>query len=606
MKRIIPSLLILIPLLVNAQKNAFPENLLNGQAIKYQELPFKAQFQKVQIFEGNIHCTVLDLKNDMQIYVIYRPGDEAFVPFYIGQAGTFYAGNGMAGHIVPGGTANIKGVQNLSNERDIIRTPDQHIYFTSDAEGLFQLYSQEKNKAKKIELKELNQHQIINLWNNNSSIYFDAVSYQTGQTKSYMYEQNQLTEIEFHARSISFTDNLLVYIEKDSMKILSTSPENSVIQFVFFFLNDDYEEAVSLTKAEADYLSIDSNAIIDGVIEKQALEHLKTKLKESETPLPLERKDYLQAKITQENSEIVSFIFFFLNDDYEDALSLTNAEANYLQIDSSAIIDGVIQKQALQQLETKLQENEQTFFSNKRKEQIQAIIANNNGEIVSFVFFFLDDDYENAASITAAEATYLGIDEFAVEDGVLKPEIKEKALAKLQADENYFATDRKLLLTNTLNPPNNDELVAFYGFFVDTANWITETEAAEETNNMGLISINELMEYIENTEDDDKKQELTKILIQRSWDENISLEITDTITVQIGAYLNNHTDFAYYLFEKSKINVRDYQYLKSLNIFCINAKGLYLYRTKVPANELLKIKKTMYFDKPFIVNNFNN
>ncbi len=605
MKRIILSLLILLPLLVNAQNSTLPENLIYGKAIPYQELPFAAQFQKVQIYEGNIHCTVLDINQDIQKYVIFRPGDEAFIPFYIGNTGTFYAGNGIAGQIIPGGTANIKGIPNLGNERDIVSSPENETWFTSDAEGLFQLYRLKKNYAEKIVINELNQQHIINLWSNNSEIYFDAINIETGESNALVFAQNKLTSVNFFARSISFTDNLLVYIEKDSLKIRSASPESSIIQFVFFFLNDEYEESVSLTKAEAEYLNLDSNSISDGVLEKHALQNLKNRLNEAETLITAERKEMLLANIARENSEIISFVFFFLNDEYEEALSLTKAEADYLNLDTNSITDGVIQKQALQNLETKLKADE-TFFTVERKKQLQSQISPENSEIISFVFFFLNDEYEEAASITATEADYLGIDKHAIEDGVLKPQIKERVLAKLQADETYFSHERKVMLSNTLNPPNNEELVAFYGFFADTASWISEMQASEETDNMGLISTNELKEYIKKVEDPEKKQELTKILIQRSWDENIPLEISDSVTVQIGAYLNEHQDFASYLFEKAKISKADYQYLKSLPIFSIQGKGLYLYRTKVPAKELLRIKKAVYFDKPFIVNNLSN
>ncbi len=406
------TLLLIISLLTcffaNAQQSNKIARLAKGDTMNVARLPFLAIFQKAALFKGQIMSTVLSTRQDIQLFVRYKFNGESWVIDYMGKSGTFYAGDGKIGSIVPGGKANIPKVQSLNNERDFIALNKEDIWFTSDFSGLFQIYHRTKRKIEKIQIKELQNKNLINLWHVDSTLYFDAVSVHSKQSIIYSWKENRLDSMDFDAQSISFNDSLFVFLKKGKLIVLHTPESSGIVSFTFVFLDNDYKQGLTFSTKEATYLGIDSNSTVDGVLTQKAKQKIVENLNKTSNKFTKERKNEIKSKIKKTDG-IVSFSFVFLDENYKYGLTLNLKEATYLGIDSSSAVDGVLTQKAKQKIKVRIAENSGLFTAERKDEIIGKIIKSDDKDIVVFYGFFADTSRFVSAKNPVDEVDSVGI-----------------------------------------------------------------------------------------------------------------------------------------------------------------------------------------------------
>jgi hypothetical protein len=522
MKKWLLPLLFLASFTAKAQDSIQLAKLMLGDTMVVKALDYPVIFQKAILVNTKIKCTVLNVNQDLQMYVSYTYDGAEWTVDEIGKTGSFYAGNEKIGTIIPGGSANIPGLPNLGNERDIISMPTNEIWFTSDISGKFQPYKLNSNKAERQEMATLQNSNLVNLWSSSNALYFDAFSAEKQISQIFSWRNNKLNKIKFDGNSISFNDSLLVYIKSGKLKVLNSVTKQGIINFVFAFIDSSYENGITLSANEANLFGINDQSIIDGVLTDEAKEKI----------------------------------------------------IETLQTNMSAIGDA------------------------RKNDLIEKLDISDN--LVKFTFFFLDNQYETGVTLSQTDASNLGIEPNSIIDGVITPEAKEKLIENLKNKKNLLSDKKREELFEKLNI-KQDKTIEFYGFFADEETYISTNKLTDGVNSNGFISDEALQKFILETNDAALKEKLSVILIQRSWDEEKEIQITGKVIVQVGAYHEYFDDFPKYLYQKGKISKSDYKFLQSLTIITVFKEGLFLYRTETTVDTILKIKKTVYFDHPFIV-----
>ncbi|MCK5538475.1 MAG: hypothetical protein KAI79_16735, partial [Bacteroidales bacterium] len=148
---------------------------------------------------------------------------------------------------------------------------------------------------------------------------------------------------------------------------------------------------------------------------------------------------------------------------------------------------------------------------------------------------------------------------------------------------------------------NIGDVIEFYGFFANKSTFVTTRTPSKGVDKTGMITIESLQNFIKYKSNIEMKSKLTAILAQRSWDEEKEIQSDGIVEIQIGAYRTYYKDFSLYLYNNGKINKNDFEFLQSLKIYSKFNGRFYLYRTKTTIDKIVKIKKAVYFDNPFIV-----
>ncbi|HAN79588.1 MAG TPA: hypothetical protein DCQ31_18415 [Bacteroidales bacterium] len=360
------------------------EELMQDDFTTYDSLPFKHLYQKALLYNGVLHTTVLNQNNNTQFYVAYQYNGSVWKITEMGIPGTFYAGNNLVGRILAGGTANIKAVPDLANERDFVQMPDSSAWFTSDKSGTFQLYELKNKQAVKVDIAGIANKHLINLWNYEQSLFFDVYNPETNNAVSHWYSNGQLQALPYDLMSVSFNDSLLVYIKKGQLYINYKQIDRSLCSFTFAFTDTTYSQGISFTTEETLQLSIDSSSIIDGVLTENTKERIGKMLAESANLLSEIRTTEILDKIRNSN-DLVSFSFSFLDSTYTNALQLSKQEQEQLGIDTEMVNDGVFNEQGKAKISQMLQSDSLQIDKERRN-----LINNKIDGIIKFYGFFAD------------------------------------------------------------------------------------------------------------------------------------------------------------------------------------------------------------------------
>lgn len=650
------------------------QKLLKGDTLPLADLPFDAVFQKITIHNGNLECTVVNKNIDLQTFVQYKYNGLNWTIQQIGKPGSFYAGNGKVGQILPGGDANIPGIPNIANERDFVINTDSVKWFTCDKTGVFQIFSTVRRKVQLFNLQNLTDKHIINLWKSPDAVFCDVIDPNTREHKNYKIVRNQAIPTGMPLYSISFNDSLVAYIQEGKPVVLVTPFVEKLVSFSFLFTDTTYQKGLNISTIELQQLQISSELVVDGVLTDEAKKQMRKILTSDSCSIPKKRNEYIQ-QIIGKPEKLISFSFFFTDTTYSSGITLSNIDLQKLQIKDSMVVDGVLTDGAKKYIRQKMHEDS-TLMSVEKQNLICSKIAT-NPELVSFSFFFLDNTYEDGISLSASEINEIDLSENDISDGVLTANGTEKIREKLQnnteqmsnfrrleilgklsenskrkefnfyfTDQSYtnginisvwereqlgidstiifdgaFTTKGKQKIANVLKNKRveidnkrlteildaigvvaeTDDLVRFYGFFADSFTYVSTNIPIENVNTNGMISVYGLEDYLKHNTDTSRREGLINILAQRSWAENKPLTLNEMVIIQLGAYSKKHDDFAMHLKSATKISKTDSVFLKSLNIYCIVINGFFHYRTQTTLSKLLRIKKTVYFDNPFVV-----
>jgi len=594
MKLYLSLLIILVCSTLKAQDYSLIKRLSQGDSMQIESLAFNGVFQKAALVNNKIYCTVLDLYADYQKVVVYKLDDEQWKISKVFQQASFYAGENKIGKLIAGKSADIAGIPDLANERDFAYSQDFNLWFTSDNSGYFQIYEWNGTEVQKIKLEQFNNKNIINLWAKDSSVFFDVVS--KNNTTIYALKKGLLQKIDLSGKSISFNDTLLSYIKNNQLVVLKSQRLSKAINFVFAFLDTNYDKAISFSSKEASILGVDSGSVKDGVLKNSSKEKILSNLENHQFLFSKDRKIFIEEKLGK-NAHLIQFIFAFLDDNYDKGISLNREEANILGIDSNSIIDGVLTEKAIAKISENLR-NYKFSFSKERFNKLEKILGLEQNPI-QFVFGFIDNKYEEGLSFSSLEANVLGIDSSSIVDGVFTDQAKQEIIKNIELKKVYFNSQRREQIKRALT--KDDDVIEFYGFFADTSTFVSASKYAEGVASNGIISIEGLQKVVENNSKLEKKYKLKTVLIQRSWDEETEVNLNEYVEIQLGAYHTFFPDFALYLMQEGKITRKNYNFLQAYSIFITLRDELYLYRTITKVKNLLKLKKIVYFDHPFIV-----
>ena len=599
MKLYLVLLIILVYGKAKAQEYNSIKRLSRGDSMQVESLVFNGIFQKATLVDNKIYCTVLDLDADYQRVVVYQVDDEKWKISKVFWQASFYTGENIMSQLIAGKSADIKGIPDLANERDIVYTRDFNVWFTSDYSGYFQIYEWNGSQVQKVKLEQFNNQHIINLWVKDSSVFFDVIS--KDNSTIYALKKGQLQKIDLSGKSISFNDTLLSYIKNDKLVVLKSQRLAKPINFIFAFLDTNYDKAITFSSKEASILGVDSGSVKDGVLKSSSKEKILINLENHQFLFSEERKNFIEEKLGK-NTNPIQFTFVFLDDNYDKGISLNNKEANILGIDSNSIIDGVL----IDKANAKIRENlikYKSSFSTERFNKLEKVLGIEQNPI-QFVFGFIHNKFEEGLSFSQLEASILGIDNSSIVDGIFTDRAKQEILKNIELKKVYFNSKRREQIKRAIT--KDKDVLEFYGFFADTGTFVSSSNQAEGVASNGIISIEGLQKVVENNPKLEKKYRLKTVLVQRSWDEEKVVNLDEYVEIQLGAYHTFFPDFALYLLQEGKITRKNYHFLQDYSIFIILRDELYLYRTVTKVKNLVKLKKIVYFDHPFIVDERND
>lgn len=505
----------------------------------------------------------------------------------------------------------------------VFKTGASHIFYTAASDTNYWFSSNMNSKVLKLYqvgglLKDSNIVESIVVFTDTT--YFEMVEFNQAELKRWNLSEIQIIDgvLTIEQRKLLLeaikNDTTLINDRKTYLSDKLALPESDVLHFYFYFTDDSYNSALTLSADEVTLFQFDSTSVIDGVLTAEARNEIIQMLAGEGNSIQGERKNYILEKLDAKESNLVNFVFAFTDDNMETGISFTTQEADLFGINNETVIDGVLTQAAINNIVSRINTDNKLPISLQRKDDICRVLGC-EGEVVSFVFAFADETMENGISFTREEADILHIDSTTVIDGVLTQAAINNIIMRINSDQSLaMSLQRKTDICAKLECGGS--LIQFVFAFTDDKmdNGITFTP--DEASIFKLdshsivdgvltplakqIIVKQVNEYQGLKIDKNRKEFLREKLGEVNVSTNLTFEGNSNLVVmQIGAYRQPIDSFYDHLLKSGFIQQEDYIYLKQFELTKLRENDLYKYRIKIPITEIPRLIKIIHFDNPF-------